>query len=183
MKVTFDFCKQAISIEGEEPKLVELLTLARSIAPLLSQIQITTRSPSASSPESVRPSPIPIQSGQSEEQLTGGNGDGAGPTIHGQTLRQFVRSLTLENAYERAAAIAYYIKRHENREFFSPKEMGEWFTHCGLQRPSQMPVAMSDAKRKYGYIDSAGYGKWRITTSGENLIVGKMNHAEESAKK
>lgn len=40
-----------------------------------------------------------------------------------------------------------------------------------------MPVAVFDTKRKYGYIESTGHGAWRVSTSGENLIVGKLEAA------
>ncbi|HQU46417.1 MAG TPA: hypothetical protein PK867_26660, partial [Pirellulales bacterium] len=65
----------------------------------------------------------------------------------------------------------------ENRPSFSPKELDGWFTMCGFQKPSQMPVALFDTKRKYGYADNIGRGMWRISTQGENLITAKLNEA------
>jgi hypothetical protein len=43
-----------------------------------------------------------------------------------------------------------------------------------------MPVAVFYAKKKFGYVQSAGRGKWRLTTNGENLIVGKLNQADDA---
>lgn len=44
---------------------------------------------------------------------------------------------------------------------------------CGFQKPTQMPVALYDAKRKYGYAENFGRGMWRISNQGENLIIAK----------
>src|SRR5262249_25950915 len=96
-----------------------------------------------------------------------------------QTLRQFVRSMSLDSTYERIAAIAYYQNRIIGRGSFSPRELSDWFTQAGLQKPSQMPVALSDGRRRYGYVESVSRGEWRITTNGENLIVGKLENGPE----
>jgi hypothetical protein len=176
MKVVFDFAKQQISIDGDEQRLLEVLGVVRQIAPLLTKIEITT---SAAAPQSLASSPrltLPSQTGSDTSQA----GNGA-PLQTGQTGRQFVRRLVLDNAYERIAAIAYYYKTYEGRQFFSPKEMDNWFAICGFQKPSQMPVAMSDASRKYGFVESSARGQWRLTTSGENLIIGKLNQAEKTS--
>jgi hypothetical protein len=167
MKLVFDFAAQQIGIEGDGPELLKLLQAARELAPELSHIQIATRGPGSARQASTA---------AVEQKIAGRNGHS---DLVGQTMRQFVRSLPLDNAAERIAAIAYYVKTQEGRESFAPKEMSEWFTHCGLQKPAQMPVAIFDAKRKYGYLESGGHGKWRLTTGGENLVVGKQNQIEE----
>jgi hypothetical protein len=56
--------------------------------------------------------------------------------------------------------------------------MDSWFTYAALQKPAQMTVALSDASRKLGYVESPGYGKWKLTTLGENLVTGKLNQLE-----
>lgn len=163
MKVHFDFDRRAISIEGQEPELVELLKLVREIAPKLPQITISIHS-------------IPVSNQTVANDQKGGS---LAAQASNQSMRQFARSLSLSNAAERIAALAYYGKHIEGKETFSPKEMSATFMACGFQSPAQMPVAVFDAKKRYGYIESAGRAKWRITTSGENLIVGKT---EESKK-
>lgn len=154
MHVTFDFSNRRISIEGDAPELVQVLTLAREIAPNLPAINIITE---------------PQKNGNGVPRL--GNDHGSEST---QTLRQFVRSLSLSNAAERIAAISYYQNKVAKVPSVSPKEMGDLFTQCGFQKPKQMPVALFDSRRKYGYMESAGHGAWRISTNGENLIVGKL---------
>jgi hypothetical protein len=161
MNVTFDFSRKQIAIDGDELELVELLKLVREIAPNLPQITINAV-------EGKSPPPR-------ETDYSGGGNGGSGGTSGGtQTLRQFARSIALNTASERIAGIAYYYKTVEKRDSFSPKEMSEWFTHCGFQKPSQMPVAVFDCKRKSGYLENAGHGRWKLSNSGENLIIGKL---------
>jgi hypothetical protein len=95
VKVTFDFDKRQIAIDGDAPQMVEILQAARELAPLLSQIQINTV---ASAPTAAR---------QSAERSTGGAAtNGSSPVNIGMTMKQWVRQLRLDNNYERVAAIA-----------------------------------------------------------------------------
>ena len=57
--------------------------------------------------------------------------------------------------------------------------MGDYFIQCGFHKPSQMPVAVFDAKKKQGLVENAGHGAWKISTQGENLIIRKIEEAEE----
>jgi hypothetical protein len=168
MKVVFDLAAQRISIEGNEPELVNLLKQARELAPALSHIEISTREKSGQAPSS-EASGITTITPQNGGQLST------------QTMRQFVRGLGLTNVSERIAAIAYFAKHAGSKEIFSPKEMDGWFTVCGLQKPGQMSVAIYDAKRKYGYVESSAHGKWKVSTDGENLVITKQNKAEDTA--
>jgi hypothetical protein len=161
MKVIFDLQSGRLVIEGDGPDLIQVLEAARSLGPKLSQIQIITSG--GASGDSVAESDRETQATTPVRQNSAG-----------KTLRQFARSLTLNNASERIAAIAYYVNKIEGRPGFSPKEMDGWFTMCGFQKPSQMPVALFDTKRKYGYAENAARGVWRISNQGENLIIAKI---------
>jgi hypothetical protein len=165
MKVLFDLRAGKISIEGDGPDLIDVLKAARELSPNVSQIQIVTDADLVSGPES----PSPRQSSAASE--TG---------VSRQTMRQFARSLALENSAERIAAVGYYANRIEGRASFSPKEVDGWFTMCGFPKPSQMSVAMYDAKRKYGYVDNPHRGAWRVSNQGENLIVRKIEESGET---
>jgi hypothetical protein len=167
MKLTFDFDRRQIVIDGDAPQMVDILQAARELAPLLSQIQINTTGPSTASPA---PS--------AGERLAATPPNGSVTAATGQTMKQFVRQLQLANHYERIAAIAYYVKLFENRPTFSPKEMSEWFGHCGFTKPSQMSVVVFDARRRHGFIDTAGHGQYKLTTNGDNLVIGKLNQLE-----
>jgi hypothetical protein len=167
MKIVFDFSNQRISIEGDGPQLLNLLGMVREIAPKLSHIEISTNN--------TLPAKI-SNNGVSTNATTTDNNPAPSDS---QTLKQFVRQLNFKNLSERIAAIAYYYKRYENRDIFSPKDMDSWFTFAAFQKPSQMAVALSDASRKLGYVESTGYTKWKLSTQGENLITGKLNQVVE----
>ena len=170
MKVVFDITAGRIAIEGDGPELLKVLEAARSLAPLVSQIQlITGRRHDAGDGGAF--AGTDVEGTQSSPERLNSQGQ--------PTLRQFVRGLSLDNLSERIAAIAYYVNKIEGRPSFSPKEMDGWFTMCGLQKPSQMPLALFDAKRKYGYTESAARGIWRISNQGENLIIRKVEEARE----
>jgi hypothetical protein len=167
MKVVFDLSAGRLAIEGDGPELIRVLEVARDLAPNIAQIQIVT---SAGDREhATQP--------QAQQPKNPQNGPDSSPTATPGTMRQFARGLSLNNAPERIAAIAYYVNKIEGRHSFAPKDMDGWFTMCGFQKPSQMPVALFDAKRKYGYVDNIGRAMWRISTQGENLIARKKEDA------
>ena len=168
MKITFDIGRQQIGIDGDAPELLELLTLVREIAPKLPSITIETTG------------------NRSDAQRHTSNGALVVPAVASdatapanRTMRQFVRSLSLGSMAEKIAAIGYYQKHVLSRDTFSPKEMGDWFIQCGLQKPAQMPVAVFDAKKKSGLVDNAGHGVWKLSTQGENLVIRKMEESGE----
>ncbi len=161
MKVVIDFVAGRLAIEGDGPELLKVLEAARLLAPNVNQIQIVTTAQPASNGE--KPESAPMSTSPAVSR--GANS---------QSLRQFARSLALNNTTERIAAIAYYVNKIEGRPGFAPKEMDGWFTMCGFQKPSQMPVALFDSKRKYGLTENPGRGAWRISNQGENVIIAKI---------
>jgi len=154
VKLTFDFGSRQIIIEGKGDELVKLILKVKSLIPHFSEIRIIDEQKSA------KPQVI---SSQPTTQLALEQNKGS--------LRQFAKSLSLSNTYERIAAIAYYAIKIEGKSSFTVKEMGDWFGLCGFQKPAVMPVALSDAKRKYGYVESKGRDQWVISTAGENKIM------------
>ena len=167
MKVVFDLSAGRLAIEGDGPDLLKVLETARTLAPNISQIQIITTAVATQSGDRVK------QAATDERPPQPASSSGHG------TLRQFARSLALANIAEKIAAIAYYVNKIEGRPSFSPKDMDGWFTMCGFQKPSQMPLALFDTKRKYGYTESQSRGSWRISNQGENLIIRKTEEARE----
>jgi hypothetical protein len=168
MKVVFDVAAGRLAIEGDGADLIKVLEVARELAPAISQIQIITSKLTAEIPR---------------DNPTTGSPTGASTTTSATvgTLRQFARSLGLGNIAERVAGIAYYVNVIEGRPSFTPKEMDGWFTQCGFQKPSQMPLALFDTKRKYGYAESVARGMWRISNQGENFIIAKIEDVRENA--
>ena len=167
MKVVIDISAGRLAIEGDGPDLIKVLEAARALAPNLSQIQIVTSGDGRAA------------NGQKENRDTQESSYPGPSTGAAKTLRQFARSLTLDNTSERIAAIAYYVNKVEGRPSFSPKELDGWFTMCGFQKPSQMPVALFDSKRKYGLTENTGRGTWRISNQGENMILRKIEEVAE----
>lgn len=159
MKIEFDLRSGRIALEGDGPDLLKVLEAAREIAPHVTQIQITAEAGGPARQEQDKPS-----NASSSQDVGGSN----------QTMRQFARSLSLANSAERIAALGYYANKIEGRPSFSPKELDGWFTMCGFQKPSQMPVALFDSKRKYGLTENVSRGHWRLSNQGENLILGKI---------
>lgn len=169
MKVVFDVLAGRLAIEGDGPELVKVLEVARELAPAISQIQIITSARDQEQPSAAEhQEPGGMHAGSSLRQST--------PPA---TMRQFARSLALRNSAERIAALAYYANKIEGKQSFSPKEMDGWFTMCGFQKPAQMPVALYDAKRKYGYVDNIGRAMWKVSNQGENLIIAKVEDSRE----
>jgi hypothetical protein len=165
VKVVIDISGGRLVIEGDGPDLLNVLQAARDLAPHVNQIQIVTGAEDSNK----------INGHESREARVG---NGVGGAVG--TLRQFVRSLSLNNTAERIAAISYYVNKIEGKPSFAPKEMDGWFTMCGFQKPSQMAVALFDTKRKYGYMENVGRGMWRVSNQGENLIIAKHEESKET---
>jgi len=168
MQIVFDFANQRIEIVGEGSELNELFTLVREVAPKLPSITVMAKPPSAGRAD------VPLNHGNGGG---GGNGTGAAENRNAPpapTMRDFVRSIQVESASERIAAIAHYQLAYCQRTTFSPKEMGEWFVQCGFEKPAQMPVAVHSAKTRFGYVENAGHGLWKLGTQGQNLLTRKI---------
>ncbi len=163
IKVTFDFANSQIVVEGEQGDLLKIAEQAKALAPTLSEIRILTQK---------------IQSAPAK-------GDVTLESVPGQvsrqpSIREFGRSLNLSNTYERIAALAYHANKIQGRASFSVKEVSDWFGLCGFQKPAQMPTALADAKRRYGYVENKGRDQWCITTGGENIIIGLLESQRQS---
>lgn len=150
VKVIFDFESNQIVIEGEEDDLTKVLKAAKELAPSVSEIRLVKPGTIINSSKST-PSP----SFSSEQK----------------GIREFVRTLTLNSHFDRIAAIAYYVNKVQNKQFFTVKEMNDLFGLCGFQKPKLMAIALSDTKRKRDYVENKGRDQWTITTTGENLIM------------
>lgn len=152
VKVTFDFVAGQIVVEGTEGDLLKLAQEAKSLAPTLSEIRVFTQKPQA-------------RAGGLESPHVPESG------IRKLSIREFAKSLPLSNTYERIAAIAYHAIKTDHKPYFSVKQMDDWFGLCGFKKPKMMAVALSDAKRKYEYVENKGRDQWTITTGGENVII------------
>lgn len=163
MKITLDFVRSHATIDGDGPEVLSLFQAIREVLPQLTEIKIVT--------------------GSADRQNGGADDDNRGDDQQNQrrtgkmSMREFARALRVTSLSERIAAIAAYVERVEGKGFFSPKEMSDWFTICGFEKPSQMGVALFDAKRKNGTLEKGGHGVWKLSTAGENLVTRKMEES------
>ncbi len=145
-KVIFDLRRGVISVEGNTADLGKLFEAVRAAAPSFKEIRIV--------------------SGEGSNRAAQSSTSGERPS----SMHDFARRFSFNNTYERIAALAYYALKYQAKAQFSAKDMINWFTLCGFKQPSQMPVALSDAKRKYEYIENKGRGQWVLAVDGENLV-------------
>lgn len=157
-RVTFDLRRGTILVEGPTDDLTRLFDAVRAAAPALKHINIVTNNAVAVT-ELPMPEPVEHHVGSS------------GPNQRPPAMRDFARRFTFENTYQRIAVLAYFSTKYDRRPTFTVKDMNDWFGLCGFKKPSQMPVALSDARRKYGYVESKGRDQWTIATGGENLVL------------
>lgn len=179
MQVVLDFANEQVIVDGDGPELVTLFGLIRDIAPQLPSIifKHTSGSPKPGGGTGNGNGNVgaPSAFGRTSPEV-------AGQGITSQTMRQFVRSLALTSHAERVAAIAYYQMHGLKTTAFAPKEMNDWFVQCGLEKPAQMSVAISDTRKRNGFVESSGHGMWRLSTQGENFIIRKLEEASETGK-
>ncbi len=84
-------------------------------------------------------------------------------------MKEFARAFATENTTARIAILAYYAETYGHKATFSVEEMSAWFDACEFKRPAQMAVSVTDARRKYGFIESKGRGHWTLTRAGERV--------------
>jgi hypothetical protein len=161
MKVELNFTKGQATIEGDGPEVLGVFQLIKEIAPKISEIKIV----SGGEPKGAGS----VDSADKGAKHGGGTGK--------LTMREFARALRPSGLSEQIVVIAAYVERVEGRAAFSAKEMNEWFVICGFQKPSQMSASLFDAKRNNGFLEKAGHGVWRLSTSGENLAIRKMEES------
>src|SRR5262245_58603229 len=151
-RVTFDLRRGMIVVEGPTDDLTKLFEAVRAAAPALKQINIVANdaiaTPALTTPDRV-------------EQL------GSSQNHRAPAMRDFARRFTFENAAQRIAVLAHYAAKYDHKPSFTVRYMSDWFSLCGFKPPTQMPFALSDARRKYGYVENKGRDQWTISTVGE----------------
>jgi hypothetical protein len=149
-----------IVVEGPGDDLAKLFDNVRAAAPTLKEIRVITSDA------------VGVADG-------GGSNRDEEKAGRRTSLREFARRFSLENTSERLAVIAYHAVKEAGKPTFSVKEMNDWFGLCGFKKPIQMPVALSDAKRKYGYLENKGRDQWTLATGGENLVLSLLESRAE----
>jgi len=91
-----------------------------------------------------------------------------------KSLKDYVKEAKVHSNYERCTLYLYYLQRIAGRKTVLHEEIGECFRHLGLKAPANIQVCLSEAKRKYKYVDMPGNGTVRLTTTGANLVEKKL---------
>jgi hypothetical protein len=87
------------------------------------------------------------------------------------TLRTFLKSKAPVNTYEAIATVLHYERTHGGRDELSPEEIRTCLIQGGHRPPNAMGQALTDCKRRYGYIDvGSRKGSWKLSHQGETLV-------------
>lgn len=89
-------------------------------------------------------------------------------------LKEYVKGAKVRSNYERCALYLYYLQRVLGRKTVLHADVGECFRHLGVKVPANLQVCLSEAKRKYKYVDMPGNGTVKLTPTGVNLVEKKL---------
>jgi hypothetical protein len=110
---------------------------------------------------------------QDPEETKGGDGR--------QTLKSFIKAKAPANAYEAMAAVLVYKQQHESKPELSAKDIVDAMIQGGHRPPDRVPQALSDCRRKYGYIEpGTKKGLWRVSQQGQTLVEIDMPKTKSS---
>ncbi|OGD79766.1 MAG: hypothetical protein A2Y64_00280 [Candidatus Coatesbacteria bacterium RBG_13_66_14] len=91
-----------------------------------------------------------------------------------KSLKDYVKGAKVHSNYERCTLYLYYLQRILGRKTVLHGEIGECFRHLGLKVPANIQVCLSEAKRKYKYVDMPGNGTVKLTPTGTTLVEKKL---------
>jgi len=154
MKITLDFGRKVVTLEGTKDETAALLNKVQELAPDMTEVRLILDGAGGQG----EPPPPPA-------------GGGLQPRPATTTLRDFAKKLAPDPQVERIAVIGYYVTKYQNKDSFSPAEVADWMALCGWPKPDVPARALFDAKSRRGYVESKGRGKWAITTEAENFVL------------
>ncbi|MCK4594535.1 hypothetical protein KAU45_08535 [bacterium] len=91
-----------------------------------------------------------------------------------KSLKAYVKGAKLRSNYERCTLYLYYLQRIRSRKTVVHEEISDCFRHLGIKPPANIQVCLSEAKRKYKYVDMPGNGTVKLSTAGANLVEKKL---------
>ncbi len=106
----------------------------------------------------------------------GDNGGGMGTETKAkgavrQILKSFFKEKNPGNAYEAIATVLLYNRQHEQKDEMSTAEIRAALLQAPFRPPDQMAQAVTDCRRRYGYIEAGSKkGFWRLSNQGETLV-------------
>ena len=99
-------------------------------------------------------------------------GDGHEPAKRPRVLlKTFITQKNPGNASEAIALVLHYKRQHEQKDELSGDEIRAALLQGGYRPPDAMAQALTDCRRRYGYIEvGTKKGMWRLTNQGETLV-------------
>lgn len=87
---------------------------------------------------------------------------------HKITLGSFMTKKSPQNVYEAIACVLFFSRQFRDRPELSTEEIRTLLIQGRFRPPGSMAQAMTDCRRKYGYIDAGSKkGLWKLSRDGE----------------
>jgi len=122
------------------------------------------KSPSSFSPATPHPGPTPQPTPASPIQAS----------VHSTDIRSFTAMKAPKSDQQFTAVVAYFYqfeaKPEERKESIDAETMKEAARLAGRAQVERWNMTLTNAKNA-GYLDSAGDGKYRLSSVGENLVA------------
>jgi hypothetical protein len=101
-----------------------------------------------------------------------GPGDGEKENSPGaMSLRSFITGKVPGNIYEAISCILYFNKKHRGKEEMTAEEIRSQLILARQRPPMHMAQAMTDCRRRYGYVGvGTKKGMWILTNDGEVTV-------------
>ena len=94
------------------------------------------------------------------------------------SLRRFAEAKAPGNTYEQMAVVLHYAENHEERPESSTNEILAAMGAAGFRRPKAPAQAVSDARRRYGYLQPGSKrGLWKLSQQGTLLVEDDLPRA------
>lgn len=94
-----------------------------------------------------------------------------------QSLKAFFEMKAPQNAYEAISVALYHRLKAEGKNELSGTEIRDTLVQGGYRPPDIMPQALTDCRRRYGYIQPGSKkGMWKLTHGGETTVEFDLPH-------
>jgi hypothetical protein len=88
-----------------------------------------------------------------------------------QTIKSFFQQKSPGNASEGIAVALHYKRQYEQKDELTADEIRAALIQGGHRPPDQMAQALTDCRRRYGYVEAGTKkGFWSLTHQGETLV-------------
>ncbi|HEX8700646.1 MAG TPA: hypothetical protein VF815_17480 [Myxococcaceae bacterium] len=93
------------------------------------------------------------------------------PEEHKITLGAFIAKKSPQNVYEAMACVLFFSRQFRDRPELSTEEIRKLLIQGKFRPPGSMAQAMTDGRRKYGYVDAGSKkGLWKLSRDGEVTV-------------